>query len=290
MSQLARMLRWWVGLLMLLAGCAENPMVLKGRLSQAEQQQLALTRQNQQLQDRATALDRDNQELSSLLAQSRQQTKVSEDQLEALRIQLRSATGQLAQIRADKEGADRRVEAMTASMKRQGGVTISPNNSFLQTLPATNIPGIFVRNDGNVIRIELPARLLFETGNARLLPGGANLICDVAAEIVRTYPDQVIGVEGHTDNDPVAGNQWQGNHELSAARAETVYDVLVNRTRLDRGQLFTVGRGAINPIMSNATPEGKQRNQRVELVIYPERKGEPVASPAGRDAVSGLNR
>ena len=126
---------------------------------------------------------------------------------------------------------------------RNGGVTIGANNSFLQTLPATNIPGIFVRNDGNVIRIELPARLLFETGNTRLLPGAANLIGDVAAEIVRTYPDQIIGVEGHTDNDPVGGNQWQGNQELSIARAGMVYDVFVNRTRLDRRQLFTVGKG-----------------------------------------------
>jgi chemotaxis protein MotB len=265
--------RWWIGLLIVLAGCAENPMVLKGRLSQAEQDKMALTRQNQQLQDRAAQLDRDNQEYATLLAQSRQQTKVSEDQMEALRTQLRSVTGQLAQIRADKDSTDKRVQAMTTAMTRNNGVTIGANNSFLQTLPATNIPGIFVRNDGNVIRIELPARLLFETGNTRLLPAAATLICDVAAEIVRTYPDQIIGIEGHTDNDPVGGNQWQGNQELSVARAGMVYDVLVNHTRLDRRQLFTVGKGSINPIMSNATLEGKQRNQRVELVIYPERKG-----------------
>jgi flagellar motor protein MotB len=52
----------------------------------------------------------------------------------------------------------------------------------------------------------------------------------------------------------------------------TVYDVLINRTRLQANQLFVVGRGSINPIVSNATPEGKQRNRRVELVIYPDRK------------------
>ena len=273
MSRLARMPPWWIGLLIVLTGCAENAMVLKGRLSQAEQEKLALTRQNQQLQDRATALDRDNQDLTTALAQARQQTKVSDDQLEALRTQLRSVTGQLAQLRADKEGADKRVQTMTASMQRNGGVTIGANNSFLQTLPATNIPGVFVRNDGNVIRIEMPTNLLFEPGSARLRSGAANLICDVAAEIVRTYPDQIIGIEGHTDNDPAGGNQWQGNHELTVARAETVYDILVNRSHLDRKQLFTVGKGSINPIMSNATAEGKQRNQRIELVICPERKG-----------------
>jgi flagellar motor protein MotB len=52
----------------------------------------------------------------------------------------------------------------------------------------------------------------------------------------------------------------------------TVYDVLVNRTRLQGNQLFVAGHGSNHPIVSNATPEGKQRNRRVELVIYPERK------------------
>jgi flagellar motor protein MotB len=271
-SRLAWMPRYWMCLLLALAGCAENPMVLKGRLSQMEQQQVAMTRQNQQLQDRATALDRDNQQMSTMLARTQQESKILEDQLGMLRDQLRDATTKLAQTHAEKEGVDKRVQAMTASMQRQGGVTIGANNSFLQTLPATNIPGVLVRGDSGVIRIELPGHLLFETGSARLTPGAANLICDVAAEVVRTYPDQIIGVEGHTDNDPVAGTQWQSNLELSVARAMIVYDVLVSRTRLQRNQLFTVGRGSINPIMSNATPEGKQRNRRVELVIYPERK------------------
>ena len=157
-------------------------------------------------------------------------------------------------------------------MQRQGGVTINPNNSFAQTLPAINIPGVFVRRDGDVIRIELAGNSLFEPGSARLRPGAANLIGDVAAEIARSYPDQMIGVEGHTDNDAVAGPQWRNNHELSVAEAMSVYDVLINRTRLQGNQLFVVGHGSNHPIVSNATLEGKQRNRRVELVIYPDRK------------------
>ncbi len=52
----------WIWIVMAVAGCADNAMVLKGRLNQAEQQQTAMSRQNQQLQDRANSLDHDNQE------------------------------------------------------------------------------------------------------------------------------------------------------------------------------------------------------------------------------------
>jgi len=260
-------------LLVALAGCADNPMVLKGKVNQYEQQQLALSRQNSELQNRATALDKDNQELGQLLAQSRQQSKVFEDQLAALRDQLRGVTSQLAQSRGEKENTDKKVSALTASMQRQGGVTITPNNSFQQSLPAINLPDVFVRRDGDVIRVELPGNRIFESGSARLRPGGPELIVNAATELMRSYPDQIIGVEGHSDNDPVTGGQWRSNHELSVARAMAVYDVIVSRTRLQGDQLFVVGHGSNHPVVSNATAEGKQRNRRVELVVYPERKG-----------------
>ena len=272
MSRIAGNIGLWLALAMIATGCADSSMVLKGRVNQFEQQQTAMQRQYQQLQDRASALDRDNQEMGTLLAQARQQTKVSEDQLAAVRDQLRSVTAQLAQVRSDKESIDKRVQTMTASMQRQGGVSITPNNSFLQTLPAINIAGVFVRRDGDVIRIELPGSSLFEPGSARLRPSAVNLITDVATELMRTYPDQIVGVEGHTDSDPVAGGQMRNNQELSVARAMSVYDVLVNRTRLQSSQLFVVGHGSNHPIVSNATAEGKNRNRRVELVVYPDRK------------------
>jgi len=265
---------WLFGcLLVALAGCADNPMVLKGKVTQYEQQQQAMSRQYSELQNRAVALDKDNQELGQLLAQSRQQSKVFEDQLAAMRDQMRGVTAQLAQTRSEKENTDKKVQAMTASVQRQGGVTITPNNSFLQTLPAINQPDVFVRRDGDVIRVELPDSRLFESGSARLRSGGPELIVNAATELMRSYPDQLIGIEGHSDNDPVTGGQWRSNHELSIARAMAVYDVLTTRTRLQGDQLFVVGHGSNHPVVSNATAEGKQRNRRVELVVYPERKG-----------------
>ena len=261
-------------LLAALAGCADNPLVLKGKVTQAEQQQANLTRQNQLYQDRIAKLDRDNQELETTLAQTRQERRVMEDQLAAIREQLRGTTSQLTQVQGERQDLDKKTQAMAASMRRQTGVSIAPNNSFLQTLPAIRYPDVHVRRDGDVIRIELPGNQLFDPGGARVRPAAMNMIADVAIEIRRTYPDQLLGIEGHTDTDAVSGGQYRTNHELSAARALAVYDVLVNSQRYRPEQLFVVGHGANHPVVSNGTLEGKQRNRRVELVIYPDRLGQ----------------
>ena len=253
------------------AGCADNPLVLQGQVQGLSQQQLALTRQNQQIQERATALDRDNQELQASLAQAKQRTQAVDEQLKAVREQLATVTTQLAQARDEKRATDNKVQALTASMHRQGGVTITPNNSLQQALPAINIPQVQVRRDGDVVRIELPCNRLFDRGAARLRPGATELIATVAGEIMRTYPEQVVGVEGHTEGDQIVGGFYRTNHELSVAQAMAVYDTLVNQLRFPAGQLVVAGHGPNHPVVSNATEMGKDRNRRVELVIYPDK-------------------
>jgi chemotaxis protein MotB len=257
--------------LAVLSGCAESSLVLKGQLAELRQQQLALSRQNQELQSRAGGLDQNNQELETLFAQSRQRARILEDQLVLVRRQLSGVTAQLAQLREEKKASDEEVQALTASLRRQGGVSITPNNSFLTTLPAVHLPDVHVRRDGDVIRIELPSDTLFEPGTANLRPNAAGLIAEVAAEVTRTYPDQMIGVEGHTDSDPVESGQWRDKHRLSVAQALAVHETLLGQTRLEAQQLFVVGHGGNQPVVSNATYAGKQRNRRVEMVIYPER-------------------
>lgn len=270
-----RRLAWagWLLPLVLAAGCAENSMVVKGQMEQLQQQQLAMSRQAEELQSRAGSLDRDNQELESLLAQSRQRSQVLEDQLALVRKQLGGVTSQLAQLRQEKEASDEKVQTLTASMRRKGGVSIRPNNSLLESLPAISLRGVHVRRDGDVIRIELSASELFEPDGARLPPEGVRLLGDVAAEMGRTYPDQLIGVEGHTGSEPVRSGTWRNNHHLSIAQALAVYETLLAETRLQPDQLFVVGHGGNHPVVSNATPQGQQRNRRVELVVYPERRG-----------------
>lgn len=263
--------RWLVvPLLAALAGCAENSMVLKGQVDRIRQEQAALAKQREELQGRTAALDTNNAELQSMIAQMRQQNKALEDHVNVLREQLNSTTSQLTRLREEKKTADQKVQAMNASMQRQGSVSITPNNSLAQSLPAINLPDVRVRRDGDVVRVELPSHRLFEAGNARLLPGANQMIATAAKEILHNYPDNIIGVEGHTDPDPAVSPQWRNNHQLSIGRALAVYDVLLAQAKLQSSQAFVVGHGGNHPVFSNATPAGKLRNNRVELVVYPE--------------------
>jgi chemotaxis protein MotB len=253
------------------AGCAGGTSFFGQQ--QPSQQQLALAQQQQTLQSRANALDSSNQTLEVQLAQSQQRGQVLEGQLTLLREQLASLTTQLTRIREEKKTAEQQVQTLTASMQRQGSVVIEPNNSLLETLPVINHAEVQVRRDGDVIRVELPAHLLFQDGTAQLKAGAMELIASAAGEITRTYPGHMLGVEGHCDSDPVYPPFRNHNH-LSINWAMAVHDALQTHSRLRPEQLLVVGHGSSHAVVSNATAAGKQRNRRVELVIYPDKVGQ----------------
>lgn len=254
----------------IVTGCANSSYALQQKTTELQQQQVALAQRTQELQSRASTLDRDNQELQTLLAQTRQQGKLYEDQLTALRDQLATATQQLAQLRDEKQLTEKQTEALMASTRRKLGATITANNSLQRNLPPLNLPGIEMRVDGDVVRVELPAARLFQPNSNLLQPVAGPLLDSVAAELARAYPDQKIGVEGHTDGDTVR-TQAGDNQQVSTARAAAVYQYLTARGQIAANRLFIVGHGATQPVVSNATAAGKARNSRVELVVYPER-------------------
>jgi flagellar motor protein MotB len=233
-------------------------------------QQQALALQTQQYQQRAAALDHDNQELQSMLAQSRQQAQLMQEQVAATQTQLRDTANQLAAIQSDNEQMKTRTTAMAASMQTRSQAEIRPNNSLLRNLTITNLPGVQVRQDGDVVRVELPADQLFNPGTAQLKSGSEDLVRSVGTDLERNYPQQLIGIEGHTDSSPPVSPQLPTAQHLSVAEAMAVYDALVRTAGVPANQLFVVGHGSSHPVVSNGTDAGRARNRRIELVIYPD--------------------
>ena len=263
--------RWMMLLAPVVVGCGQNGTMFAQNNNSLLGQQRTLASRSQQLQSRASALDQDNVELESLLAQSRQRIQLLDDELELVRDQLRTTTNQLTDARNQTAELEGRTRAMAASARRRGGATIQPNNSLIDQLATLNLPGVEVRQDGDVIRVALPSEKLFHPGSARLKPGAAILLETVMGDLVASYPKQIIGVEGHTDNDTMRTAEFPSNKHLAIAQATTVYEHLTGPLRAQPEQLFVLGHGANHPVVSSATSAGKERNRRIELVIYPEK-------------------
>jgi len=261
-----------------LAGCsggqyAFGPTGQAAPVTLSPQQQTALAQQTQQYQQRAASLDRDNAELESMLAQTRQQAQLLQEQIAATQTQLRDTTDRLAAAQTDNDLLRNRTSALAVSMQTRSQAEIRANNTLLRGLTITNMPGINVRQDGDVIRIELPADQLFNPGTAQPKPGADVLVRTVAADLAQNYPQQLIGIEGHTDGGPMTSPQYPSDQHLAVGQAMAVYDGLTRLGSLPAKQLFVVGHGASHPIVSNGTEAGRARNRRIDIVVYPETFG-----------------
>jgi flagellar motor protein MotB len=234
------------------------------------QQQTAMAQQTQQYQQRAATLDHDNQELQSMLALSRQQQQVLEQQVQATQMQLKDTTDRMVAIQTDNDQLRGRTAAMAASVQVRNAAEIRANNTLLRGLTVSNMPGINVRQDGDVIRIELPGDQLFNYGTSQLKPGADALLRTVAADISQNYPQQLVGIEGHTDGSPTTSPQYPSDQHLAVAQSMAVYDGLTRIGGMPTRQLFVVAHGGSHPVVSNGTEAGRARNRRVEVVIYPE--------------------
>jgi len=121
--------------------------------------------------------------------------------------------------------------------------------------------------DGFVIK--LPASLLFKPGSATIENQDALLFLKRVALIIGQLPNEMeVGIEGYTDNvDPGASSPFKDNWELSSARAISVLHELV-LDGVDPKRMFVAGYAQYNPIATNVTPTGREKNRRVELHFF----------------------
>ncbi len=245
--------------------------MLSGQVQQYQKEQVAMNRQYQQLQDRARTLDQANQDLSRRLALADQQTQLADERLRAVQDQLRTLTTQLADSQTEQQQQRAEVAGPQRLAAPADGRVHHPQQQLFADAAGPFAAGRprASRRRHDPHRVARAASCSIPAG--RSCAGAAGLIAEVATELRRNYPDQIIGVEGHTDSDPLPGGQWRSNHQLSIVQAMAVYEELSSRMGLRPEQLFVVGHGSNHPAVSNATAEGKQRNRRVELVVYPDR-------------------
>lgn len=184
--------------------------------------------------------------------------------------------GQSGYRRANEAGPIRGGVVDRSTASRLGQIADSVQAS-VANLVANDL--VTVRRTRYAVEVEIKADVLFASGSATLSPTAVDVITRLA-DVFRDYPNAV-RVEGHTDNLPIKSAAFPSNWELSAARAASVVRVLatngVNPTRLE-----VLGLAEYRPTVTNETPEGRNTNRRVMILIL---NGSPQPNPpAAADA------
>jgi chemotaxis protein MotB len=132
------------------------------------------------------------------------------------------------------------------------------------------------------LKISLPSEILFESASADMAPAAYEVL-GLVAQVLSGVPEAYIEVRGHTDSRPLTtASRYRDNYDLSFARADTVarHVQTVGAIPLERFEIIACGAG--QPVASNAVPEGRQQNRRVEVYVRGEFTEEELRDMRGQ--------
>ena len=216
---------------------------------QAEQAKADALRMKQEAEAAAAAAAKQKEEAEAAAAAARQQQEAAQAAAEQA---ARDKAAALDQQRAAQAEADQarqaaaKAEAEKADLRAQ---LLNQLNSILQTRDSAR--GLIVNMSD----------VLFDTGSYTLKPGAREKLAKISG-ILLAHPGLRMQIEGHTDS--VGSDEF--NQQLSERRADSVRDFLAEQG-VPASSVTAKGFGKTQPVASNDTAEGRQRNRRVELVV-----------------------
>ena len=146
-------------------------------------------------------------------------------------------------------------------------------NNLTRSLSKEELKEVDVQVLKGVVYISLADNMLYKSGSYEVSDRAEQTLSKIA-KIITDYRDYDVLIEGNTDNVPVNAQSAQmknirNNWDLSCLRASSVAQYLQSHFGVDPKRLTAGGRGEFNPIATNNTELGKQRNRRTQIIITP---------------------
>lgn len=237
---------WFLVLLLLAAGAA-GYWWFNGQLQDAKATTENAQRQQQEAQRKADALAGASDELRAQLSQ-----------LQGDNAHLAAAKDELSKDIAAKEDELAQLKGTYDALQDKMKTEIAKGDIQLSQV-------------GGRLQVDLVDKILFDSGEAKVSARGEEVLQRVGA-VLAGIDDKLIQVSGHTDDSPISDrlvSQFPTNWELSAARATNVVRFLNEKAGVPGKRLVASGYGPYQPIASNATPAGRARNRRIEILLTP---------------------
>jgi flagellar motor protein MotB len=240
-------------------GCQSGPIGPDGKFAWNQSQQQATDDANESDQNRqVNQLNNDNESLHAQLAQARQQYRVTAQELELIKSELKQATDKLANQPNPAQPANLAPPAVEDAIP-------VPSATNAQSLPLVDIQGTTTGRDGNTVRIEVATTAIFSPDGITVSSAGQTLLDQIASAITTNYSKQMITIEAHA----YQGDTPTEHHDLAARQAIAIYQYMQTQRLLPENQFIVTSRGSSAPRYSTATEQGRRGNSRLEFIVSP---------------------
>ena len=238
-----------------------------GRLS-AEEQVRTLTAtvdaKNNQiagLEKRIAALVQDTTRMGKQIREYQKMLSSNLSQKEQLDAMLKNQR----EILAERE---RTINDLKAIIQRQNDMVNSMLKQVTDALTGFSSDELTVQMRDGKVYIAMSDKLLFRSGSDAVEKRGKEALA-MLAEVLTKQPDIDIFIEGHTDSQPIKTARFTDNWDLSVLRSTSVVRILTAEYKVNPTQIIPSGRSQYFPNADNATPEGRSKNRRTEIILSP---------------------
>lgn len=219
-----------------------------------------------------------NSRVSSLEEQLAAQRKALEEQKNAYAALQQSLDKSLTNANQNNISIEKLVDQINESNQyirhlvevksKSDSLNMVLTNNLTRSLSKEELKEVDVQVLKGVVYISLADNMLYKSGSYEINSRAAETLSKIA-KIIKDYKDYDVLIEGNTDNVPITKPNIRNNWDLSALRASSVVQALQNDYGVDPKRLTAGGRGEYNPVATNDTEAGKQRNRRTQIIITP---------------------
>ena len=262
---------------LLLSGCASKKQFQALQAENAKIKQLYEDTRVELAECNATTKN-----LQDRIASEQQRVKDAQKRLDDLRADYQKLQGSLDQsLRQNSQGninisklvdeinaSNRFIKQLVDAKSKSDSLNMVLTNNLTRSLSRDELQEVDVKVLKGVVYISLADNMLYKSGSYEINERAGETLSKIA-KIIKDYKDYDVLVEGNTDPVPISRTNIRNNWDLSCLRASSVVQSLQNDYGVDRKRLSAAGRGEYNPIASNDTELGKQRNRRTQIIITP---------------------
>ena len=164
--------------------------------------------------------------------------------------------------------SNRFIKQLVEAKDKSDSLNIVLTNNLTRSLTNAEKQEVDVQVLKGVVYISLADNMLYQSGSYEINSRASETLSKIA-KIIKDYKEYEVLIEGNTDDVPISRPNIRNNWDSSCLRASSVVQALQNDYGVDPQRLTAGGRGEYNPIASNNTEIGKQRNRRTQIIITP---------------------